>query len=217
MEELQRKLSQRHEERPRKVRFKISSAYSGRVLKQVFEDGHELESPEEEYPHSFVHESFEHSEQYYSSGEVHPRFYPTTRLTAKRISVFRDGTTYRLSGDPILSDDHGMNQTIIRTPVDKTGSPESQKRLHKGGRQSYEGEIRSTLTEAHENPAEQNVQEDDESCQCPQCRGSGCTPCSLCHGSKFSMLANRFKESYKSLRCPACDEKGRQPCQICCH
>ncbi|XP_041442126.1 glutaredoxin domain-containing cysteine-rich protein 2 isoform X2 [Xenopus laevis] len=217
MEELQRKLSQRHEERPRKVRFKISSAYSGRVLKQVFEDGHELESPDEEYPHSFVHESFEHSEQYYSSGEVHPRFYPTTHLTAKRISVFRDGTTYRLSGDSILSDGHGINQTIIRTPVDKRGSPESQNRLYKGRRQMNEEEPPSTLTEGHKHPEEQNIQEDDESCQCPQCRGSGCTPCSLCHGSKFSMLANRFKESYKSLRCPACDEKGRQPCQICCH
>ncbi|XP_041443742.1 glutaredoxin domain-containing cysteine-rich protein 2-like [Xenopus laevis] len=114
MEELQRKLSQRQEERSRKVRFKISSAYSGRVLKQVFEDGHELESPEEEYPHSFVHECFEHSEQYYSTREVHPQFYPTTRLTAKRISVFRDGTTYRLSGDPVFSEGHGINQTVSK-------------------------------------------------------------------------------------------------------
>lgn len=37
------------------VRFKLASSYSGRVLKHVYEDGQELESPEEKYPHSFVH------------------------------------------------------------------------------------------------------------------------------------------------------------------
>lgn len=50
---------------------------------------------------------------------------------------------------------------------------------------------------------------------CSQCKGSGCAPCSLCHGSKFSMLANRFRESYRALRCPACNESGLQPCHIC--
>ncbi|KAF6280744.1 glutaredoxin and cysteine rich domain containing 2 [Rhinolophus ferrumequinum] len=50
---------------------------------------------------------------------------------------------------------------------------------------------------------------------CFHCRGSGSATCSLCHGSKFSMLANRFKESYRALRCPACNENGLQPCQIC--
>lgn len=34
---------------PGKSDLKISSSYSGRVLKQVFEDGQELESPKEEY------------------------------------------------------------------------------------------------------------------------------------------------------------------------
>lgn len=37
------------------VRFKLASSYSGRVLKHVYEDGQELDSPEEKYPHSFVH------------------------------------------------------------------------------------------------------------------------------------------------------------------
>lgn len=37
------------------VRFKLASSYSGRVLKHVYEDGQELESPEEKYPHSFIH------------------------------------------------------------------------------------------------------------------------------------------------------------------
>lgn len=39
----------------RQVRFKLASSYSGRVLKHVYEDGQELDSPEEKYPHSFVH------------------------------------------------------------------------------------------------------------------------------------------------------------------
>ncbi|MEE6479497.1 hypothetical protein FKM82_012265 [Ascaphus truei] len=244
MEELQRKLSQKYEERSRKVRFKISSAYSGRVLKQVFEDGHELKSPEEEYHHSFLHNSFETSEHYYSQGEAHPRFYPATRLTAQKISVFRDGTSYRLAGDPQFSDCHGIdkktsnvidfgkiiiytsNLKIIRTPVDKKDvmkivtqreASENQTSLHKEGRRAGEGDLRLTSMDEYEQPQthKQNVQEDDEMHQCSQCRGSGCAPCSLCHGSKFSMLANRFKESYRALRCPACDEKGMQPCQTC--
>lgn len=37
------------------VRFKLASSYSGRVLKHVYEDGQELDSPEEKYPHSFIH------------------------------------------------------------------------------------------------------------------------------------------------------------------
>ncbi|XP_014167666.1 glutaredoxin domain-containing cysteine-rich protein 2 [Geospiza fortis] len=61
----------------------------------------------------------------------------------------------------------------------------------------------------------QHVQEGDAEHGCSQCKGSGCAPCSLCHGSKFSMLANRFRESYRALRCPACDESGLQPCWVC--
>lgn len=38
------------------VRFKLASSYSGRVLKHVYEDGQELDSPEEKYPHSFIHQ-----------------------------------------------------------------------------------------------------------------------------------------------------------------
>ncbi|KAM8973580.1 glutaredoxin domain-containing cysteine-rich protein 2 [Pelodytes ibericus] len=236
MEELQRKLGQRYEERPRKVRFKISSAYSGRVLKQVFEDGHELELPDEEYPHSFLHDSFETSEHYYSQGEIHPRYYPTTRLTAQRISVFRDGTTYRLASDPVFADCHGIdkktsnvidfgkiiiytsNLKIIRTPVSKREVSEIPKYSQKEGRQTSEKDLIFTQHDKYENPQTlgKNIQEVDAH-QCVQCNGSGCAPCSLCHGSKFSMLANRFKESYRSLRCPACDEKGLQPCQTCAH
>ncbi|XP_063301314.1 glutaredoxin domain-containing cysteine-rich protein 2 [Pelobates fuscus] len=237
MEELQRKLDQRYEERPRKVRFKISSAYSGRVLKQVFEDGHELELPEEEYPHSFLHDTFEASEHYYSEGEVHPRFYPTTRLTAQRISVFRDGTSYRLASDPLFSECHGFdkktsnvidfgkiiiytnNLKIIRTPVSRIGDiSENQRCYQKEEKQTIKRNILLTPEERYENP--QTPREDikeGEIHQCLQCKGSGCAPCSLCHGSKFSMLANRFKESYRALRCPACDEKGLQPCQTCAH
>lgn len=59
------------------------------------------------------------------------------------------------------------------------------------------------------------LQEGDAEHACSQCKGSGSAPCSLCHGSKFSMLANRFRESYRALRCPACNESGVQPCQIC--
>ncbi|XP_075062100.1 glutaredoxin domain-containing cysteine-rich protein 2 [Mixophyes fleayi] len=234
MEELQRKLSQRYEDKPRKVRFKISSAYSGRVLKQVFEDGHELESPDEEYPHSFLHDSFETSEHYFSPGEAHPQFYPTARLTAKRISVFRDGTSYRLAGDQLFPDCRGIDKStsdvidfgkiiictsnlkIIRTPVIKKEVSENPKWSPREGRRVAERDLCYRPMEDYESHQvqQQNTQE-DEIHQCSQCKGLRCAPCSLCHGSKFSMLANRFKESYRALRCPACDENGLQPCQTC--
>ncbi|XP_068133633.1 glutaredoxin domain-containing cysteine-rich protein 2 [Hyperolius riggenbachi] len=234
MDELQKKLNQRYAERPRKVRFKISSAYSGRVLKQVFEDGQELESPDEEYPHSFLHDSFESSEHYFSSGETHPQYYPTARLTAKRISVFRDGTSYRLTGDPLFSSGHGADQKtsdvidfgkiiiytnnlkIIRTPVINKEEPESPKWSPKQKR-ALQRDLQYTSVEDYETHGIKslNIQDDEDLHQCIQCKGSGCSPCAICHGSKFTMLANRFKESYRALRCPACDESGLQPCPIC--
>ncbi|XP_069812921.1 glutaredoxin domain-containing cysteine-rich protein 2 [Dendropsophus ebraccatus] len=233
MEEVQRKLTHRYEDRPRKVRFKISSAYSGRVLKQVFEDGNELESPDEEYPHSFLHESFESSEHYYNPAETHSQFYPTARLTAQRISVFRDGTSYKLAGDPMFSGSHGIgkstsdvidfgkiiiytsNLKIIRTPVINTEVSENIKWSPREGRQARQRDLCHTAIKSYENSLVNLHTQGEETHECSQCKGSGCAPCSLCHGSKFSMLANRFKESYRSLRCPACDENGLQPCQMC--
>ncbi|KAM9311594.1 glutaredoxin domain-containing cysteine-rich protein 2 [Gastrophryne carolinensis] len=236
MDELQKKLNQKHAERPRKVRFKISSAYSGRVLKQVFEDGQELESPDEEYPHSFLHDSFETTEQYFSPGDAHAQFYPAARLTAQRISVFREGTSYRLAGDPAFSGSLGAdknasncidfgkiiiytsNLKIIRTPVINKEVSENP-RASPRPRRAAERDLCSTAIEEYAIPQVKvhNTQDDDDALQCAQCKGMRCSPCALCHGGKFTMLANRFKESYRALRCPACDENGLQPCQTCSH
>ncbi|XP_008048613.1 glutaredoxin domain-containing cysteine-rich protein 2 [Carlito syrichta] len=132
------RLQQDGEGQPRKVRFKISSSYSGRVLKQVFEDGQELESPKEEYPHSFLQESLEPMDGVYGSGEA-PKPPPCSpRLTAQRISVFREGNAYTLAGSRPPFHDHKANDRkpppiidfgkiiiytnnlkIIRTPMDK--------------------------------------------------------------------------------------------------
>ncbi|MBW03175.1 Glutaredoxin domain-containing cysteine-rich protein 2, partial [Eschrichtius robustus] len=105
MEDPEKKLNQKSDGKPRKVRFKISSSYSGRVLKQVFEDGQELESPKEEYPHSFLQESLEPMDGVYGSGEApKPRSY-SPKLTAQRISVFREGSAYTLaSSQPFFND-----------------------------------------------------------------------------------------------------------------
>ncbi|MEQ2165949.1 Glutaredoxin domain-containing cysteine-rich protein 2, partial [Goodea atripinnis] len=54
-----------------------------------------------------------------------------------------------------------------------------------------------------------------EADSCQHCGGSGCSPCSLCHGSKLSMLANRFNESISDLRCQACYPHGLERCQSC--
>lgn len=102
MEEPQKKLSQRHEGRPRKVRFKISSAYSGRVLKQVFEDGQELELPAKEHSRRVVRHCFEPGERW--AGELpEGRRYPPAKLSAQRISIFKEGQTLGLgSTSPLL-------------------------------------------------------------------------------------------------------------------
>ncbi|KAG6941099.1 glutaredoxin and cysteine rich domain containing 2 [Chelydra serpentina] len=247
MDEVQKKLSQRYEARPRKVRFKISSGYSGRVLKKVYEDGQELEPPEEESPHRFLHHSFESGDHFNRVGEApESRFYSSAKLTAQRISVFKEGSKYNLASNPPLfsdyqaSDSHHRpspildfgkiviytsNLKIIRTPMDKkelmrkiiqNEGTDDWSFMYRDGKEGDGHQINGCVKDAENQLADnQYVQEGDTEHNCSQCKGSGSAPCSLCHGSKFSMLANRFKESYRALRCPACNENGLQPCQVC--
>uniref|UniRef100_A0A8C5WW12 Glutaredoxin and cysteine rich domain containing 2 n=1 Tax=Laticauda laticaudata TaxID=8630 RepID=A0A8C5WW12_LATLA len=237
MDEFQWKSSQKHDTRSRKVRFKISSSYSGRVLKQMYEDGQELEIPAEDYSHNCQSWNFEPQDNLLGIKEnPNHSFYPSAKLNAQRISVFREGNKYTVtSSSSLLNDDkhprildfgriiiYTSNLKIIQTPLSKK---ELMERImqnegvddssfmnfeEKGGSSSVQsnGNINSDETELGHNQQEGNEN------SCSQCKGSGSAPCSMCHGSKFSMLANRFKESYRALRCPACNENGQQPCQI---
>ncbi|KAJ7316351.1 hypothetical protein JRQ81_002513 [Phrynocephalus forsythii] len=118
MDELQKKLSQRHDARSRKVRFKISSAYSGRLLKQVYEDGQELEIPQVEYPHSFRHWDFEPRDHFFEIGEAaESRFCPPTKLNAQRISVFREGNKYTLTNSPSLLNEDPPEDSYVHPPI----------------------------------------------------------------------------------------------------
>ncbi|XP_051650193.1 glutaredoxin domain-containing cysteine-rich protein 2 [Manacus candei] len=242
MDEPQKKLGPRHEGRPRKVRFKISSAYSGRVLKQVYEDGQELEPPTKEHSRRFLRHSFEPEDHFCGAGEVlENRFYWPTALTAQRISIFREDQEHSLTAtSPLLSDytlsDHAAspvvdfgkiiiytnNLKIIRAPMDQkelmrriiqTEGINDCTFLYRERKERFGGghkkDVEKKIT------CNQYVQEGDAEHGCSQCKGSGSAPCSLCHGSKFSMLANRFRESYRALRCPACNESGLEPCHIC--
>ncbi|XP_066053541.1 glutaredoxin domain-containing cysteine-rich protein 2 [Chamaea fasciata] len=238
MEEPQKKPSQRHEGRPRKVRFKISSAYSGRVLKQVFEDGQELEPPAREHSRRFLRHSFEPGELCGPAELPENSCCWPTALTAQRISILREDQKH----GPLLGDcppgaslcrtspvvDFGKiiiytnNLKIIRAPMDQkelmrriiqtegindwTFVYRDKKERFSAGHKK-DGDSKVTCN--------QHVQEGTADHGCSQCKGSGCAPCSLCHGSKFSMLANRFRESYRALRCPACDETGLEPCRVC--
>uniref|UniRef100_A0A8C0IIF7 Glutaredoxin and cysteine rich domain containing 2 n=1 Tax=Bubo bubo TaxID=30461 RepID=A0A8C0IIF7_BUBBB len=242
MDEHQKKLNQRHEGRPRKVRFKISSSYSGRVLKQVYEDGQELEPPAKEHSRRSLRHSFEPGDHFCGAGEMpENRFYLPAKLTAQRISIFKEDKKYSLtSNSPLLSDcqssdshcraspilDFGKiviytnNLKIIRAPMDQK---ELMRRIiQTEGVSDWTHPIYRQTPEPSKNPSwplgecvSTRASEGDAEHGCSQCKGSGSAPCSLCHGSKFSMLANRFKESYRALRCPACNERGLQPCQIC--
>ncbi|XP_072729488.1 glutaredoxin domain-containing cysteine-rich protein 2 [Ciconia boyciana] len=244
MDEHQKKLNQRHEGRPRKVRFKISSAYSGRVLKQVYEDGQELEPPAKEHSRRFLRHSFEPGDRFCGAGETpENRFYSPAKLTAQRISIFKEDRRYSLtSNSPLLGDSQPSDSRCRASPILDFGkiiiytnnlkiirAPMDQKELMRRIIQT-EGindwafvyrERKERLGGGHKKDVEkkvacnQYVQEGGAERGCSQCKGSGSAPCSLCHGSKFSMLANRFRESYRALRCPACNESGLQPCQIC--
>uniref|UniRef100_A0A3B3VBX6 Glutaredoxin domain-containing cysteine-rich protein 2-like n=1 Tax=Poecilia latipinna TaxID=48699 RepID=A0A3B3VBX6_9TELE len=227
MEEFQRKLNQRYEgTKPRKVRFKLASSYSGRVLKHVYEDGQELESPEEKYPHSFIHRKIPPShlemEQFC--------FYPTTGLIAQRINVYRGLRNYKPAGGQTVETEgdskssvldfgkiiiYTSNLRIIRAPPRK---PEMT-RQHSVPPLDLEGcpkarDKEISLSHFLFSPLKclLCLQEADS---CQHCGGSGCAPCSLCHGSKLSMLANRFNESISDLRCQACYPDGLERCQSC--
>ncbi|NWZ20728.1 GRCR2 protein, partial [Asarcornis scutulata] len=238
MDEHQKKLNQRHEGRPRKVRFKISSSYSGRVLKQVYEDGQELEPPAKEQSRRFLRHSFEPGNHPCAAGDAaEGRLCPPAKLRKffweprgrQCLQCIHTGGALikiLLQASPVI--DFGKiiiytnNLKIIRAPMD-------QKELMRRIIQT-EGindwafiyhERKDRIGPGHKKEVERKVacnqymQEGDAEHACSQCKGSGSAPCSLCHGSKFSMLANRFRESYRALRCPACNESGVQPCQIC--
>ncbi|XP_022052174.1 glutaredoxin domain-containing cysteine-rich protein 2 [Acanthochromis polyacanthus] len=247
MEELQRKLNQRYEgTKPRKVRFKLASSYSGRVLKHVYEDGQELDSPEEKYPHSFVHRKIPPNhlemEQLCGFEDTHgdqQGVYPPTGLIAQRINVYRGMGSYKPAAsqtDEAEGDDkssvldfgkiiiYTSNLRIIRAPpkkpeslrhhtvppVDLDGYPKARDR---GSRRR----ARSLSAQEGEEMVEKQISDADtkEADSCQHCGGSGCAPCSLCHGSKLSMLANRFNESISDLRCQACYPHGLEKCQSC--
>ncbi|XP_050949307.1 glutaredoxin domain-containing cysteine-rich protein 2 isoform X2 [Labeo rohita] len=233
MEELQRQPGDMIEGKPRKVRFKLASSYSGRVLKHVYEDGQELDSPEEQYPHSFIHTKMEMGHLCGLEDMQDQSLFPPTGLIAQRINVYRgvSGCNSLACGDlpegdnkaPVL--DFGKiiiytsNLKIVRAPHRRGESGRSPHRSRdrkesSPGRKGSKGRHRPARPHAEEPDA---MTEEKESGSCEQCGGSGCAPCSLCHGSKLSMLANRFNESIRELRCPACNPHGLERCQSCTH
>ncbi|XP_051869519.1 glutaredoxin domain-containing cysteine-rich protein 2 [Pristis pectinata] len=234
MEELRSKLRKRFEPKPRKVRFRISSAYSGRVLKQVYEDGSESEELEDEAPHrtlkSQLSENFRMGQAEIQES-WHQTSPSTTCLRAQRINVFRDGDRYSMTNGQNLFTNltatrpsnilnfgkiiiYTNNLRIIKKPLTQKEviskllktqlTPEDATDLDgKGG--DEEKNKKQIVT----------AEEDGSEPVCLHCDGAGCVPCSLCHGSKLSMFANRFKESFRAIRCPGCDKNGVQPCLTC--
>ncbi|KAF7697411.1 hypothetical protein HF521_005829 [Silurus meridionalis] len=226
MEERLKKMGPRHEAKPRKVRFKLASSYSGRVLKHVYEDGQELDSPEEKYPHSFIHTKIpQHLDVEQLCSFEGQDVDPPAGLTAQRINVYRAASGFI----PLTSNDqqdfekiiiYTSNLKIIRSPSKKAESVGVN--IHRGRGEEREvspsREFRSKgrhRTKSARKEGRRPAPKEEETGGCEQCGGLGAAPCSLCHGSKLSMLANRFNESIRELRCPACDPHGLQPCHSC--
>ncbi|XP_034148912.1 glutaredoxin domain-containing cysteine-rich protein 2 [Esox lucius] len=238
MEELQRTLDKRYDGKPRKVRFKLASSVSGRVLKHVYEDGQEVDSPEEKYPHSFhSHKTPRHLEMGQLCGfqEVQDQgSFPPMGLMAQRINVYRGGANYGApaqseapDGDPNSSVlDFGKiiiytsNLRIIRAPR-REGDAGRRPQPPGGADKTSQGRDRGAKRRPKAvcpHGMEQNTDPQDKqgaASGCQHCGGSGCAPCSLCHGSKLSMLANRFNESIGVLRCQACYPDGLERCRSC--
>ncbi|XP_062393428.1 glutaredoxin domain-containing cysteine-rich protein 2 [Sardina pilchardus] len=221
MEESQRKFGPRYAEAkpPRKVRFKLNSSYSGRVLKHVYEDGQELESPEEKYPHSFMHTKIPRhldAGQLCSFTDLPEQ---PAGLYAQRINVYRGVTGFRPptfgdlpEGDPnapVLD----FGKIIIYTSnLRIVPAPQRRREREREREKERESEARGC---GHGNKEMTSPKHKQDAGGCLQCGGSGCAPCSLCHGSKLSMLAIRFNESIRDLRCQACYPEGLEPCQSC--
>ncbi|XP_065143892.1 glutaredoxin domain-containing cysteine-rich protein 2 [Paramisgurnus dabryanus] len=222
-------------DKPRKVRFKLASSYSGRVLKHVYEDGQELESPEEQYPHSFIHTQMEMGQMCGLENMQEQSLYPSTGLIAQRINVYRgvsgctmtcgEGLPEGNNKGPVL--DFGKiiiytsNLKIVRAPHRRREcgrSPHrSRDRKESSPRRTSRSKERNRAACSHPEKTDETQTQKQEEGSCGQCGGSGCAPCSLCHGSKLSMLANRFNESIRELRCPACNPHGLERCQSCSH
>ncbi|XP_038652015.1 glutaredoxin domain-containing cysteine-rich protein 2 [Scyliorhinus canicula] len=234
MEEFRSKISKKLEAKPRKVRFRISSSYSGRVLKQVYEDGSESEEPEDEGPRGSLKTQLR--DEGCEIGRAKASSYsPSTRLLAQRINVFRDGDRYNMTGGQNLfgnlTASHSKPSTVLNfgkiiiytSNLRIIKAPLTQKQiLSKLLQTQLMSENTANLDrmgEAEENSDKQlgTAEVGESEPACLQCDGAGCVPCCLCHGSKLSMFANRFKESFRAIRCPGCNENGVQPCQTCAH
>uniref|UniRef100_A0A3Q3X7W0 Uncharacterized protein n=1 Tax=Mola mola TaxID=94237 RepID=A0A3Q3X7W0_MOLML len=227
MEEPHRKLNQRCDgTKPRKVRFKLASSYSGRVLKHVYEDGQELDSPEEKYPHSFVHRKIPPShldvEQLLGFEDTHG---DQQGLIAQRINVYRGMGNFKPAADQTAEAErdssvlsfgkiiiYTSNLRIIRNTLYTANMADKNFLLLSNFLSSLSFTSSFLLPPRPSLICFFRLQ---EAGSCQHCGGSGSAPCSLCHGSKLSMLANRFNESISDLRCQACYPHGLEKCQSC--
>ncbi|KAM9497985.1 uncharacterized protein ACWYII_001645 isoform 3-T6 [Salvelinus alpinus] len=107
-----------------------------------------------------------------------------------------------------------------RHPQTPGGVDENSQGRNRGGKRRpnalcAHGEEQSTHPQDGEEQSTHRQDGQDAVSDCQHCGGSGSAPCSLCHGSKLSMLANRFNESISVLRCQACYPDGLERCQSC--
>ncbi|XP_015685173.1 glutaredoxin domain-containing cysteine-rich protein 1-like [Protobothrops mucrosquamatus] len=176
---------------PRKVRFRIASSHSGRILKEVYTDGESSDSLDSEYT---------------SSSETDPN----SRLSGSdgqnngHLSSEGDENETE-TGDMFsfvrASKDRGFGTKWINI-LSKNGTVRGVKHKVSAGQVLFDnlGKVFERVQHPHE---------------CLSCGGFGFLPCFTCHGSKMSMFRNCFTDSFKALRCTACNENGLQRCKNC--
>ncbi|KAF3841078.1 hypothetical protein F7725_006940 [Dissostichus mawsoni] len=246
MEELQRKLDQHYEgTKPRKLGGGSKTCHlqpkttgevqAGVVIQRSSAEARvrgrqELDSPEEKYPHSFVHRKIPPATWRWSSSVALRMLMGTKRVfilqqgsLPREKRVQRNGKLQaRCRPDrgsrgrgPML--DFGKiiiytsNLRIIRAPPRKpevsrhhTGPPLDlegyPKARERGSRRRAKALCAAGGEEKEEKPISDTETKEADSCQ---------------HCGALSMLANRFNESISDLRCQACYPHGLEKCQSC--
>ncbi|KAK2513664.1 Grxcr1 [Columba guinea] len=197
----------------RKVRFRVASSHSGRVLKEVYTNGEAADSLDSEYASSsetdqtsrlsevdgqqngHVGSECDENENEQDDLLILVRATKERGFGTKRVNILsKNGTVrgvkHKVSAGQALFDNlakvfQGAEKILLM---------------------NESGELQDLLTKI------ERVQHPHE---CLSCGGFGFLPCSACHGSKMSVFRNCFTDSFKALKCTACNENGLQRCRSC--
>ncbi|KAF3838675.1 hypothetical protein F7725_010443 [Dissostichus mawsoni] len=196
------------QEKPQKrVRFRVASGNSGRVLKEIFKD----EGPSDSLDSDCTSSSdADRASTPSTSGDVHLYGYLGSELDDSEYEpdetaqdnfercelvrkIFQNHRVRFVEKNIALDFEYGKE---LEERCRRVGEPPSLPVVFIDGH--YLGRVQQPQT-------------------CQTCGGFAFIPCPMCHGSKMSVFRNCFTDSFKALKCTSCNENGLQPCESCSH